>query len=400
MSDWRGLDVIDEILDLVKSHEEWRGKQCLNLIPSENVMSPAVRSLLSSELAHRYTSRDRFYMGTRFTDEIEQHGEELARKVFKADTADLRPLSGHIADLIVLANLTKPGDTLLCASPDSGGYPGMWNEGIAGLLHLKTVAFPFSKEGWNIKVEESKKTIKRVKPKMVVFGGSLITFPHPVKELAEVANENDATIGFDGSHVMGLIAGGQFQDPLKEGASILFGSTHKSFFGPQGGIILANKEHGELLKEKIYPAFVDNAHWNRIAAMALALAEIKEFGKAYATQVILNSRALARALHGYGLPVICEHLGFTQSHQVIMNYGDPARGRTIAEKLQRANIIADCVVRLGTCEVTRRGMKEQEMLRTAELIKRTIIDKENPETIKREVARLSSEFKKTEYCFK
>lgn len=392
--------MIDEILNLVKSHEEWRGKQCLNLIPSENVMSPAVRNLLSSELAHRYTSRDRFYMGTRFTDEIEQHGEELARKVFKAETADLRPLSGHIADLIVLANLTKPDDTLLCASPDSGGYPGMWNEGLAGLLHLKTVAFPFSKEDWSIKVEESKKTIERVRPKMVVFGGSLITFPHPVKELAEVACENGAAIGFDGSHVMGLIGGGQFQDPLREGASILFGSTHKSFFGPQGGIILANKEHGELLKEKIYPAFVDNAHWNRIAAMALALAEIKEFGKAYATQVILNSKALARALHDYGFPVICEHLGFTQSHQVIMNYGDPARGRTIAEKLQRANIIADCVVRLGTCEVTRRGMKEQEMLRTAELIKRTIIDKEDSETIKREVARLSAEFKETEYCFK
>jgi glycine hydroxymethyltransferase len=392
--------MIDEILSLVKSHEEWRGKQCLNLIPSENVMSPAVRSLLSSELAHRYTSRDRFYMGTRFTDEIEQHGEELAKKVFKSDTADLRPLSGHIADLIVLANLTKPNDTLLCASPDSGGYPGMWNEGLAGLLHLKTVAFPFSKEDWNIKVEESKKTIERARPKMVVFGGSLIAFPHPVKELAEVAHENGAAVGFDGSHVMGLIGGGQFQDPLREGASVLFGSTHKSFFGPQGGIILADREHGELLKEKIYPAFVDNAHWNRIAAMALALAEMKEFGKAYATQVIRNSKTLARALHDHGFPVICQHLGFTQSHQVIVSYGDPERGREVAERLQRANIIADCVVRIGTCEVTRRGMKEREMPKIAELIKRTIIDKENPETIKKEVVKLSTTFQKAEYCFK
>jgi glycine hydroxymethyltransferase len=392
--------MIDETLSLVKSHEEWRGKQCLNLIPSENVMSPAVRSLLSSELAHRYTSRDRFYMGTRFTDEIEQHGEKLAKKVFKSDTADLRPLSGHIADLIVLANLTKPDDTLMCASPDSGGYPGMWNEGLAGLLHLRTVAFPFSKEDWSIKVEESKNTIKRTKPKIVVFGGSLITFPHPVKELAEVAHENGAAVGFDGSHVMGLIGGGQFQDPLKEGASVLFGSTHKSFFGPQGGIILADKEHGELLKGKIYPAFVDNAHWNRIAAMALALAEMNEFGKAYATQVIRNSKTLARALHDHGFPVICEHLGFTQSHQVIVDYGDPEQGRAVAEKLQRANIITDCVVRIGTCEITRRGMKEQEMPKIAELIKRTIIDKENPEVIKKEVARLSAEFKKVEYCFK
>jgi glycine hydroxymethyltransferase len=392
--------MINDILNLVREHEEWRGKQCLNLIPSENVMSPAVRGLLSSELAHRYTSRDRFYMGTRFTDEIENYGEELAKTVFKAETADLRPLSGHIADLIVLANLTKPKDTFMCISPDDGGYPGMWKEGLAGLLHLKTRAFPFSKENWNIKVEEAKKTIRSVKPKIIVFGASLIVFPHPVEELAETAHDVGANVGFDGSHVMGLIGGEQFQNPLREGANTLFGSTHKTFFGPQGGIILANRECGALLKEKIYPAFVDNAHWNRIAALTLALAEMKNFGKAYAKQVVLNSKALAKALYDYGFPVICQKFGFTQSHQVIVNYGNYSKGRAVAEKLQRANMIADCVVRIGTCEVTRRGMKEREMLRIAELIKRTIIDKEKPEGIKKEVSNLSAKFQNVEYCFR
>ena len=392
--------MIDEILNLVKEHEKWRGKQCLNLIPSENVMSPAARSLLSSELAHRYTARDFFYMGTRFTDQIEEHGEKLAKSLFKAETADLRPLSGHIADLIVLANMAKPKDTLLCISPEDGGYPGMWQEGLAGLLKLRTVAFPFSKKDWNIKIEDAQKTISRAKPKVVVFGGSLILFPHPVKELTQIACENGAFVGFDGSHVLGLIAGGQFQDPLREGAHALFGSTHKSFFGPQGGIILADKEHGALLKEKIYPAFVDNAHWNRIAAMTLALAEMKQFGKAYAKQVVRNSQSLAKALNDYGFPVNCPHLGFTRSHQVILDYGSYEKGRTIAQKLQQANIIADCVVRLGTCEVTRRGMKEAEMLRIAELLKRTVINQEPPESIRKDVARLCSEFQRTEYCFK
>jgi glycine hydroxymethyltransferase len=392
--------MINDILNLVKEHEEWRGKQCLNLIPSENVMSPAVRGLLSSELAHRYTSRDRFYMGTYFTDEIENYGEKLAKTVFKAETADLRPLSGHIADLIVLANLTKPKDTFMCVSPDDGGYPGMWKEGLAGLLHLKARAFPFSKENWNIKVEDAKKAIERVKPNIIIFGGSLIVFPQPVEELAETAHHVGANVGFDGSHVMGLIGGEQFQNPLKEGANILFGSTHKTFFGPQGGIILADKECGEFLKEKIYPAFVDNAHWNRIAALTLALAEMKNFGKAYAKQVVLNSKALAKTLYDYGFPVICQKLGFTQSHQVIVNFGDYSRGRAVAEKLQRANIIADCVVRIGTCEVTRRGMKEREMLRIAELIKRTVVDEEKPEGIKKEVAKLSAEFQTIGYCFK
>lgn len=117
--------MIEEILSLVRKHEEWRGKRCLNLIPSENIMSSAVRGLLSSDLGHRYTSRGRFYMGTRFIDEIEQYGEELAKEIFKAETADLCPLSGHIADLIFLANFTKPDDAFMCVPPEDGGYPGI-----------------------------------------------------------------------------------------------------------------------------------------------------------------------------------------------------------------------------------------------------------------------------------
>lgn len=391
--------MINVILNLVNKHEEWRTKQALNLIPSENVMSPAVRNLLSSDLAHRYTARDKFYMGTRYTDELEQYGEQLAREVFKAETADLRPLSGHIADLIVLANLTKPGNTFMCASPENGGYPGMWKEGLSDLLRISPEAFPFSKNEWNINVEEAKQAIARFEPKAVIFGGSLILFPHPVKELAEAAKEQGAFVGFDGSHVMGLVAGNEFQDPLREGAHALFGSTHKSFFGPQGGIILADKEHGETLKNKIYPGFVDNAHWNRIAALTLALAEMKQYGKAYARQIVQNSQTLAKALDDYGFPVICKHLGYTRSHQVILDYGDQERGRRNAEKLQNANIISDCVIRIGTCEVTRRGMKQSEMQRIAELLKRTLIDNEEPAKIKKDVAKLVSEFQATQYCF-
>lgn len=392
--------MISDILGLVEKHEQWRGKECLNLIPSENVMSPAVRSLLASELGHRYTARDRFYMGTRFIDEIEQYGEELAKDVFGAETADLRPLSGHIADLIFLACFAEPGDVFMCISPEDGGYPGLWDDGLAGFLGLKAVPFPFLKENMSINVEKAEEAIKRLKPKIVIFGASLILFPYPVEKLASVARENGALVGFDGSHVLGLIAGKNFQDPLKEGAQALFGSTHKSFFGPQGGIFLADKEHGETMKAKIYPRFVDNAHWNRIAALTLALAEVKNFGRDYAGQVIRNAKALAKALYDYDFPVKCANIGFTQSHQVILDFGNYERGREIAERLQRANIIVDCVIRMGTCEVTRRGMKEEEMAKIAELIKRTVLDGENPEVIKKEVAKLCSEFQKVEYCFK
>jgi len=392
-------NVISEILALVKDHENWRAKQCLNLIPSENVMSPSARALLSSELAHRYTARDGFYMGTRFTDEIEHYGEELAKKLFKADVADLRPLSGHIADLIVLANLTKRGDGLMCLRPEDGGYPGMWENGLGGLLGLKLRPFPFSRRDLNIQAEEAKQLIVETRPRLVVFGASLIAFPHPVRLLAETAIENGATVGFDGSHVMGLIAGERFQDPLGEGASVLFGSTHKSFFGPQGGIILAREEPGELLKEKIYPAFVDNAHWNRIAALTLALAEMERFGKEYAEQVIRNSKALAGALSDHGFPVSCKHLGFTDSHQVILDFGEYEKSKAVAQRLQEANVIVDCWIRVGTCEVTRRGMKEPEMLKIAELIDRVVNKQEGTVQIRKEVERLSAEFQTVRYCF-
>jgi len=134
---------MDKVIDLLKEHEQWRYQECINLIPSENIMSPMVRSLLSSDFGHRYTPPDRFYMGTRFIDEIEQQGEELAKQVFGVETADLRPLSGHIADLTILASFTKPNDTIMCISAEDGGYPGIWKQGIPSLLQLEPIGFPF-----------------------------------------------------------------------------------------------------------------------------------------------------------------------------------------------------------------------------------------------------------------
>lgn len=392
-------DMITDVLNLVERHEEWRGRRCINLIPSENIMSPQVRSLLSSELAHRYTAPDRFYMGTRFLDEVEAAGEETAKRLFKADAADLRPLSGHVADWIFLANFTERGDVLMCTSAEDGGYPGLWKRGLPKYLGLSLEPLPFSKERMNIEVKTAAERIAEVKPTAVVFGASLFLFPHPVEALAKLAKEVGAHVGFDGSHVMGLIAGERFQSPLKEGASALFGSTHKTFFGPQGGIVLADKEYGEALKDKIYPAFVDNAHWNRIAALALALGEMEKFGKVYATQVIRNAQALAKALHDFGLPVICSELDFTMSHQVLLDYGGYKKGREVARSLERANIIVDCGVRLGTCEATRRGMKEAEMAQIAELIKQVIKDKRPPSVVKKKAERLVEEFQGVEYCF-
>jgi glycine hydroxymethyltransferase len=284
-------------------------------------------------------------------------------------------------------------------SDDDGGYPGIQRSGAPSFLKLKVSSFPFSRERMNIDVDQAASLILKVKPKVVVFGASRILFPHPVRELAKLSREVGAHVGFDGSHVLGLIAGEQFQDPLREGASVLFGSTHKSFFGPQGGIILADDEHGEVIRSHIFPAFVDNAHWNRVAALALALAETKKFGKAYAKQIVRNAQTLAKELCDWGFPVACSELGFTRSHQVFLDYSGYKRGKTVARRLEKANIIVDCGIRVGVCEATRRGMKEDDMGRIAEFMKRVVIDNERPRKIKTEVGKFMIEFQKVDYCF-
>jgi glycine hydroxymethyltransferase len=389
----------EEIMSLVKKHEQWRLKETVNLIPSENVTSPAVRALLSSDFGHRYTSPDKFYMGTKFTDKIQLYGEQLAKDVFNSEVADLRPLSGHIADLIFLACFTKPKDKVICISRESGGYPGISEKGISSTLGLKMLDFPFSKAEMNIKTEEAADIILKEKPRAVIFGASLFLFPHPVRRLMKIAKEVNATVGFDGSHVLGLIAGKQFQDPLREGAQVLFGSTHKSFFGPQGGIMLADKEYGEIIRKRIHPAYVDNAHWNRIAALCLALAEMKEFGQTYAKQVVQNAQELAKAMAEKGFPAVCAEKGFTRSHQVYLDFGGYKNGRAVARKLEKANVIVDSGVRLGVSEMTRRGMRKAEMHRIGEFIERAYKKNENPLQVRRDVVNFMKDFQEVKFCF-
>jgi glycine hydroxymethyltransferase len=372
-------------------HEEWRLKHCLNLLPSENMSSPAVREMLSSDLANRYTSPDGFYMGTRYIDQIQAETERLARDLFGAKYADVRPISGHSADMIVLTALANRGDKIMVVGKGNGGYPGVSEDGYPKIYGLQVLEFPFDKRVFNIDAEQAGVAIERERPRVVLFGASLILFPHPVRTLAAVCEHVGARAVYDGSHVLGLIAGGQFQDPLREGAQVLIGSTHKSFFGPQGGIVLSTA-YEEELRGAVHPGIVDNAHWNRIAALHVALQEMKRFGTRYADQVIRNSKALANTLDEHGVKLLGKGKGFTQSHQVIVDVASEEEGYRLARRLEEANIIVDIGVRIGTSEETRRGMREGEMNQIAEWIARVWIGNEDPRKVGKEVLRLRREF--------
>ncbi len=389
----------DALSGIVRAHQSWRAQECLNLIPSENVTSRQVRQLLGSDFGHRYTARDHFYFGTKYTDEIEALGKKQACALFNATYSDVRPLSGHIANMVLLFAFTKPGDTILSVFPDQGGYPGISNHGAAKRLGLKNLYFPLDKQQVKIDIRRTASLIQKYKPRLVIFGASMILFPHPVKELELTAHQAGAIVAYDGSHVLGLVGGGQFQDPLREGADILLGSTHKSLFGPQGGILLAEPEFGERIDAALDSSLVDNAHWNRIAALCQAFAEMRKFGADYAQQVKRNAKTLGKALIERQIPVRCKDTGITASHQVVLAYGDYKHGGEIATTLERSNIITDCGIRLGTSEVTRWGMKQPEMERVAELISSAINNTGTIREIRREVAKLREDFSEMQYCF-
>jgi glycine hydroxymethyltransferase len=379
---------------VVTQHEEWRLKDCLNLIPAENRGSPQMRSMLASDFGNRYTAPDRFYRGTRYSDELLSLTEELARKVFNARYADVRPLSGHIANMAVLLTLTRKGDKILSVSPDEGGYPGIARPGLAELLELENLFFPYNHAAVNIDAKEATYLVKSADPKLILFGASHIVFPQPVKE---VGRDASGTVALDGSHVLGLIAGGEFQDPLREGCSLLYGSTHKSLPGPQGGIILSNNEEVfQAVSGPLFPGIVDNIHLNRVAGLAVALLEMIQFGKAYAQAVVKNSQALAKALDAEGIKVRGAAIGYTKSHQVLLDY-DATKLESNAGRLEQANIIADNGGRLGTSEITRMGFGTADMETVAELIAMVVLGRKPIEFVQKKVKSMVRQFQQPKF---
>ena len=382
----RPTDEEARLAGLVRSHDKWRGREVFNLLASENSLSPTARRYLGSDLAGRYTlpiesvfdgeALDNSYTGTRYTDQVEALANAAAARLFRAKHATTRPLSGHIAALSVLAPLLPPRSRILAIPPDRGGYDGYAPGFIPAVLGYAVRPLPADGPGFRVNAEEAVQTIARERPNAVVLGQSFFLFPYPLREIAEAAHAVDALVLYDASHVLGLVAGGEFQDPLREGADVLFGSTHKSFPGPQGGIIATDRDD---LFRQIDPALVwrifDNAHWNRIAGIAQTILELERFGPEYARTVVANAQALAPALVQGGLPLIGAADGFTRSHQLHIDRTQlkATRGEgagALARRLERQALLIDLVGRIGTAEATRLGLVPADMPRLADLIVR------------------------------
>jgi len=369
---------------------------------------------------------ERVYAGCVYIDQVERLCIDLAKQLFRAEFVDVRPVSGVCANLVIYTVFTNPGDRMLALAIPNGGHISTGRKdfsGTAGSVHgLDVEYFAFDRKEMNIDVDKTKQKVEKMvkeekrPPKLACFGGSLFLFPHPVRELVDTFRSAGAAIAYDAAHVAGLIAAGQFQDPLREGADAVSLSTHKTLFGPQGGAVISFEKYSEQIKKATFPSNTSNHHLHHLAGKAVAFAEMLEFGKQYASQVVTNAKALGQALHELGLNVIAEHKGFTQSHQLAVDVTKYGLGGDMEKALEKANIIVNRQllpgdiqagrhytnpggIRIGTSEITRTGMKQSHMREVAELIKRVVIDKEDPKKVKQDAANFRKDFQKVHYCF-
>ncbi len=427
-------DLILKLVDASRKHEYYRDIECVNLIASEGLKSPAVNQMLSfsKDLEGRYAEGEndleghvkrRHYQGQKFMTLIENYATDLMKSLFKCNWADVRLVSGTHANLATFKGLSQASKNrkmvvtpLSCGAHISHDYAGL----AGAVLGLENINHVYSIDELNIDPDKSAHVIRAAKPGIVTFGGSVFLFPHPIKELKAVADEVGAYVAYDASHVLGLIAGGVFQDPFGEGADFITSSTHKTFPGPQGGVILGNAKSPRAEKAvkaiqfAVFPLSASNTHLGRLPALGIAALEMKLFGADLAKQTVKNAQTAGQCLCENGVKVLCESKGFTRSHQLAVDVRNFGGGKKVAFDLEEANIILNknllpyddqddrdnpSGLRIGFQDVTRRGFGEGGIKHLCDLMLSVIKGKRKPQEVKADVIALKKEFNQVKYGF-
>ncbi len=421
---------ISDVLDIVSRQNQWRGKEAINLIASENVQSDAVKQVEVNDFMGRYAeghpntseADNRYYEGTRYIDQIESMATSEIIKLANCLQADVRPVSGNASNTAVALAILRGGDTVIANSIEVGGHISHSPIGVVGRriqIRGKVLTlgrensinihyWPTMEDGYHLDVPKCVDLVEQKSPNMVILGKSLFLFPEPVREIAEVCRAKNIPMLYDGAHVLGLIFGGQFQNPFEEGAHFINGSTHKTFPGPQRGVILGSMAGEQEMKwwtsvdRGVMPGSSSSHHLHTLPGLLVAIREAAAHGKKYAAQIISNAKAFGQALTDEGVKVEAQEFGFTASHQLaidVTNFGVAKElSRSLADK---SNIITNfnmlpwdkdarnpSGLRIGVQEMTRYGMKEAEMGELASLMKAGLAGK----AVKDEVTKLRSRF--------
>ena len=427
-------DLVADIVDATQKHEQYREKECINMIASEGLKSPAVNQMLdiSHDLASRYAEgennnqghvKKRYYQGQKYMSQIEDFATDIIKSLFNTAWADVRLVSGTHANLATFKglSLSSKNNKMVVTPLSCGAHISHDYTGLAGnILGIDNINHVYNIDEFNIDPEKSAYVIRAAKPGIVTFGGSLFLFPHPIKELKEVCNEVGAYVAYDASHVLGLIAGGQFQDPLREGADFITSSTHKTFPGPQGGVVMGSPTSPAMEKAvkkiqfAIFPLSTSSTHLGRLPALGIAALEMKVFGTQLAKQIVKNAQSAGQYLYENGIKVLAEHKGFTKSHQIAVDIRSYGGGNKIAQDLEDANIILNknllpyddqsskenpSGLRVGFQDITRRGFGEGDVKYLCDLMLDVIKAKRTPTQVKADVLALKKEFSQVKYGF-
>lgn len=426
----------------------WRQEQCVNLIPSENTPSRAVRLLSGSDPACRYAEHKKilafyekevfYYQGTKFIDQVERMLAEEMRAYFGCTEVETRTLSGQMSNMAVFSALMdwknrfdrkKDAKRLGYVMNNHIIKGGHLSAQPMGALHdyiavdpvtekPAVVNFPVCRDNpYKMDVEETKKLLDRYRPELIIFGKSMVLHKEPVAQIRQFVDEQKipTTIMYDMAHVLGLI-GDHFQNPFQEGAEIVTGSTHKTFFGPQRGVIGVNYKEEDLkyglwktIESRTFPGSVSNHHLGTQLGMLMAAYEMNQFRDAYQSAIIRNAKSFARSLRSYGLDVVGDPaIDYTETHQVIVSVGY-GEGAEIAERLEQNNVIvnyqatpdeegftASGALRMGVSEMTRFGFEEKDFDQLASLMADCIL---RGREIKADVEQLRARHTEMRYCF-
>ncbi len=389
---------LDWIKDIVSKQNKWRSS-CVNLIASENIMVTELPEFNAPELyyndfMHRYAEGEpykRYYNGTKYVDELESRAIKYFSDHFGARYVDVRPVSGAIANIAVFSALPRITNTVVTNSLPSGGHITHNKMGtMTRLVGRNVYNFPVDeKNPFTTDVDRAIKLIRKVRPDFIVFGKSMFLFREPIREIR--SEFPDLTIVYDAAHVFGLIYQGEFQKPLEEGADIMTSSTHKTFPGPQGGIIILKDDplniYEKSIKTQVFPAILSNHHLHRLPQLLATALILDNELKDYAKRVIDNARSFAEALYNNGFDVCAADYGFTETHQVVVDVSKIGGGAKVADELEKNGIICNknslpwdksvvkpSGIRLGVQEMTLKGWTKDDFSDLAEKFKSILLN--------------------------
>lgn len=402
---------IDQFYSQIRA-EEKRNEEFLHLTANEPLMSETARVFMSSKIA------DRYFMGAGEDSKVDlgpftalgfpgvasliEAAEEAAKEMLGAYTVNLNCLSGVHAMMCAILSTTEPGDVVMTVHHDHGGH--FATKGILDRVGRKHVFAEYNFETLSFDVEKLAKKFKESGAKAFYMDVSYYLNPHNLREIREALG-NDAIIIYDASHTMGLIMGQTFQNPFAEGADVICANTHKTLPGPHKGMIAFKDEKlGEHANGIINSCLFSSPITHHLIALATTILEMKEFGQAYAQQILSNSNAIAQALSEKGYSLRKANTGrFSENHQAHLLTNDLGDYKKLYNQLFENNIAVNfdnlfdkgMFIRIGTQEITRRGMKAAEMKIIADFIDRSF----KGENIQQEVREFVSQFKKAHYSF-